>query len=42
MVDETPDPKPTSSRFRTTLVRVMIVQIIALSVLMFLQIRYNL
>ena len=42
MVDETPDPKPTRSRFRTTLVRVMIVQIIALSVLMFLQIRYNL
>jgi hypothetical protein len=42
MPDEIPSEGSDSSRFRTTLIRVIIVQVIALSLLLLLQLRYQL
>ena len=42
MPEEIPSDGSDSSRFRTTLIRVMIVQVIALGLLLLLQLRYNL
>jgi len=40
MPDETPKDRSDGSRFRTTLIRVIIVQLIALGLLLLLQLRY--
>ena len=40
MPDETPNDRSDGSRFRTTLIRVIIVQLIALRLLLLLQLRY--
>ena len=42
MPDETPNDRSDGSRFRTTLIRVIIVQLIALGLLLLLQLRYQL
>ncbi|MCH7856051.1 MAG: hypothetical protein IIB37_04815 [Gemmatimonadetes bacterium] len=41
MPDETPNDGSDGSRFRTTLIRVIIVQVIALGLLLLLQLRYQ-
>jgi hypothetical protein len=41
MPDETPNDGSDNSRFRTTLIRVIIVQLVALSLLLWLQLRYQ-
>ena len=42
MPEETPSDGSNSSRFRTTLIRVIIVQAVALGLLLLLQLRYTL
>lgn len=42
MPDETPSDGSDSSRFRTTLIRVILVQLVALGLLVLLQLRYQL
>ena len=41
MPEETPSDGSDSSRFRTTLIRVIIVQVVALGLLLLLQLRYQ-
>ena len=41
MPEEMPGDDPGSSRFRTTLIRVIIVQVIAIGLLLLLQLRYQ-
>ena len=41
MPDETPNDGSDNSRFRTTLIRVIIVQLVALGLLLWLQLRYQ-
>ena len=41
MPEETPTPEPTQPSFRTTLIRVLFVQVIALALLLLLQLRYH-
>jgi hypothetical protein len=41
MPEENPSDGSDSSRFRTTLIRVIIVQVIALGLLLWLQLRYQ-
>ena len=42
MPEEIPSAGSDRSRFRTTLIRVIIVQVVALALLLFLQLRYQL